>query len=166
MTFATRKFDEMLSQLRAEQVRSIARMWGVVSKLPKDECIALIRQGLNDPEQVKAAVARLDPFEQVALAMLKQSGGVIDHEFLLLGVLMSGVHLPPKLLRDHDPKREFIRTLIHRGIIVSSSDHSPTYINNYGNESVYSDHRLLEAVKPFPPHPAYAQSDHQANNNS
>jgi hypothetical protein len=46
------RFDPLLTQIGANELKSMVRMWGGGSQTRKDECIARIRYGLADPTRV------------------------------------------------------------------------------------------------------------------
>lgn len=154
MTYATRRFDDVLSNINADELKSMVRLWGGLGTFQKPKCIAWIQESLNDPQKIEEAVARLSPFEHAALAIIKQSGGVTDMSSLLFGLLMTGVKLPISLDKAyHKPEDELERALLRRGLILGSNDRSPTYSYSYSDKTIYTDHRLLAAVKPFAPIP-------------
>lgn len=63
MTYATRRFDDVLSNINADELKSMVRLWGGLSTFQKLKCITLIQESLNDPQKIEEAVARLAPFE-------------------------------------------------------------------------------------------------------
>jgi hypothetical protein len=73
-----RRFDNLLPSIRSDDLKSMVRMWGGKSQLRKDECIAAICNGLRDPQQIQAALARLEGYEQLALALVRWMGGQIE----------------------------------------------------------------------------------------
>ena len=54
-----RSFDGHLASVNASELKSMVRIWGGDTKMRKAECIEYIRQGLRDPERVRAAIAGL-----------------------------------------------------------------------------------------------------------
>ena len=143
----SRRFDLYLSSINANELKIMARVWGGHPQTRKAQCIAAIRDGLSDPQQVKAAVARLEPFEKNALAFVKESGGEIDVEDLALAIRMSGVDLPKTRTYSSDPTTSLIEPLLRRGLIMS--EHDPNFFSfsshvYYGGRRViFSDARLL-----------------------
>ncbi len=57
MTTLTHCFDGYLGHFNAEQLKKMVRLWGGTNKLRKDENLALIWQGLNDPAEVRVTLA-------------------------------------------------------------------------------------------------------------
>lgn len=146
MPISTRRFDADLSRVRADELKKMARMWGGNSLTRKDQCLALIQQGLADPEKVRAAVATLLPWEANALALLKAAGGMLDGAALCVALRATGVHMPATRFPYGDDRIDVLSVLIHRGLVLSAHEHEPTYLQSYGSPNVYSDERLLAAV--------------------
>ena len=90
------RFDDYLTQVRADELKRMARLWGASSQCRKDECVAIIRSGLQEPSRVQAAVAALDSYELNALALAKEMGGEIEGEALAMALRASGVALLPQ----------------------------------------------------------------------
>lgn len=122
----------------------MSRIWGGSLKLRKDECIALITSGLEDPEKVQMAVSRLEPWERNALAIVKSAGGKIPYQTLKVSILASGMHP----VRIHGYRDNLIDPLFRRGVILARNSYSPEYFtDSFGGSSfVYSDERLLAHV--------------------
>jgi len=155
---AERHFDADLPRVRADKLKPMARLWGISSKLRKDECIELIKQGLKDPEKIKAVIAGLSVTERNALALLKHMGGITNYRTLAIGLMASGIWLPSVGSRHYyfDPAKQLANDLLHRGLILGTGTHSPDYLDSsYGwDGKIYSDDRLLAHVslpeiKPF-----------------
>ncbi len=143
------RFDADLPRVGAAELKSMARMWGGGSQTRKDQCIALIRQGLTDPEKVRAAVATLMPWEANALALLKAAGGTLDGGALCVALRASGANLPGTRSAFADDRSAVLPVLIRRGLALVASDYGPTYLQSYGSANVYSDERLLAAAGPL-----------------
>jgi hypothetical protein len=141
-----RRFDADLSRVGAAELKSMARMWGGGSQTRKDQCVTLIRQGLADPDKVRAAVATLLPWEANALALLQAAGGVLDGGALCVALRATGANLPGTRSPHSDDRANVLPVLIRRGLALSASDYSPTYMHDYGRANVYSDERLLAAA--------------------
>jgi hypothetical protein len=135
----------------------MARLWGGRSQMRKDECMATIRQGLNNPERVRAALAELKPFERTALALAKQMGGEIEAGALTVGLRASGVRLPESRSAYAGDTTTLIQPLIRRGLFLSKNLYGdPAYIHSsYGRTVLFSDERLLAHVGPLECHPFY-----------
>lgn len=142
----SRRFDADLARVGAAELKSMARMWGGGSQTRKDQCIALIRQGLADPEKVRAAVATLLPWEANALALLKAAGGVLDGAALCVALRATGANLPGTRTAHSDDRANVLPALIRRGLALGSSEYGPTYFQSYGSANVYADERLLAAA--------------------
>ena len=76
--YALPPFRRLFIQYQLRQAQAHDAPVGASTQLRKDECIAVIRQGLADPAKVKAALATLTPLEANALALLKAAGGAMD----------------------------------------------------------------------------------------
>lgn len=137
-------FDSDLERVGANKLKPMSRIWGGSSKLRKDECIALITSGLEDPEKVQMAVSRLEPWERNALAIVKSAGGKIPYQTLKVSILASGMHP----VRIHGYRDNLIDPLFRRGVILARNSYSPEYFSDsFGSSSfVYSDERLLAHV--------------------
>jgi hypothetical protein len=146
MASTPRRFDAVLSRVGAAELKSMARMWGGGSQTRKDQCITLIRQGLADPEKVRAAVATLLPWEANALALLKAAGGALDGVALCVALRATGANLPGTRTPYGDDRANVLSVLIRRGLALSASEYSPTYMHDFGSANVYSDERLLAAA--------------------
>jgi len=144
----SRRFDADLARVGAAELKSMARMWGGGSQTRKDQCITLIRQGLADPDKVRAAVATLLPWEANALALLKAAGGVLDGAALCVALRATGANLPSARGGYGDDRSNVLPVLIRRGLALGSSEYGPTYFQSYGSANVYSDDRLLAAAGP------------------
>jgi hypothetical protein len=144
------RFDDYLSHVRSDELKPMARLWGGRSQLRKDDCLALIRKGLQDPAQARAAVASLAPYERTALALIKQLGG--DAPIGALGVALraSGVPLPASRHVYSEDASTLIQPLIRRGLILTGYSYDPasTYGMSHGHGIVFSDERLLEHIGP------------------
>ncbi len=91
MATPSRRFDDHLSSINSDKLKPMMRLWGASTQWRKDECIAVISEGLADPAKVKAALATLSPFEANALAMVKASGGAIDFQGLAIALRTTGI---------------------------------------------------------------------------
>jgi hypothetical protein len=143
------RFDPYLGAVNSESLKSIARVWGGNYKMRKDECIVAICRGLNDPNQVKAVLATLAPYERTALALAKVMQGIIDAGMLAIGLRASGVSLP-KSTSDYDSDSStLVQPLVRRGLFFSNYDYNPTYLDSYGKAAVFTDERLLAEIPPL-----------------
>ncbi len=146
MPASSLRFDADLPRVGAAELKSMARMWGGGSQTRKDQCVTLIRQGLADPEKVRAAVATLLPWEANALALLKAAGGVLDGGALCVALRATGANLPGTRSTYSDDRSNVLPVLIRRGLALGASEYGPTYLQSYGSANVYSDERLLAAA--------------------
>ncbi len=150
MSYATRKLDDVLPNVPADEIKSMVRVWGGLSTFQKAKCVEWIREKIKDPKEVDAAFNRLTPFEHAALALIKQNGGVIEIGALLVGLVMTGVALPPSIAQmSGNPTQELGRIIIRRGIALCMNDRSPTHVTSYDSTVLYVDTRLLAVVTPF-----------------
>ncbi|MDJ0576626.1 MAG: hypothetical protein QNJ65_15835 [Xenococcaceae cyanobacterium MO_234.B1] len=138
------QFDLYLAQENAEPLKRMARLWGGDYKLRKAQSIALICQGLANPQKIKEVIASLTDYERTALAMAKQMGGMIGIETLGLGLRASGVSIPPSKY-DYELK-DLVRPLVEKGLFLSNSSWGLFSLDGYGGNEVFSDYRLLAAV--------------------
>ncbi len=145
MTHRELQFPLYLEQANVEPLKKAARLWGGDAKLRKAECIALLSQGLANPQKVREVVAALEPHERTALAIAKQMGGVIGIESLGLGLRASGVSIPPS--RHHDQFKDIVRPLVEKGLFLCNSSWGLFSLDGYGVDEIFSDYRLLDAVE-------------------
>jgi hypothetical protein len=143
------RFDPFLSHINSTELKSMVRMWGGGSQTRKDDCIALIRQGLADPAKVRAAVAALAPWEANALALVKAAGGALDGGALCVALRASGVTLPGGRLARADDRVALLLPLMKRGLVLTEYSGNPAYLSNYGSNNVFTDDRLLAAAGPL-----------------
>ena len=143
------RFDQFLPHINSNELKSMVRMWGGGSQTRKDDCIALIRQGLADPAKVRAAVATLAPWEANALALVKAAGGTLDGGALCVALRVSGVTLPTQRGGRSDDRVALFLPLMRRGLVLSGYSGNPTYMSDYGSNSVFTDERLLAAAGPL-----------------
>ena len=116
------RFDPFLPHINSNELKSMVRMWGGGSQTRKDDCIALIRQGLADPAKVRAAVATLAPWEANALALVKAAGGALDGGALCVALRASGVNLPGRRSGPlRRPRCTILLPLIKRGLVLNAS---------------------------------------------
>ncbi|MGC9395942.1 MAG: helicase-associated domain-containing protein [Anaerolineae bacterium] len=159
------RFDGYLERLRADQIKKMARIWGGTNKLRKAENLALIRQGLDNPAAVRAALARLSDLERAALALLKQLGGECDSNALAVALRASG-YVAPARNRYRADNSTVLRKLLDRGLLLSGYTYDPGNLgSSYASPIVFTDDRLLARVtwplevkpvrlKPLSPPPA------------
>jgi hypothetical protein len=143
------RFDPFLPHIRSDELKSMVRMWGGGSQTRKDDCIALIRQGLADPTKVRAAVATLAPWEANALALVKAAGGTLDAGALCVALRASDVNLPGGRLARADDRVALLLPLMKRGLVLIENGSNPTYSSSYGPNNVFTDERLLAAAGPL-----------------
>ncbi|MBI3978359.1 MAG: helicase-associated domain-containing protein [Chloroflexi bacterium] len=145
MTQAPHRFDGYLESVRSDALKSMARVWGARGTTKREECAAVIRQGLQDPAQVRAALAALQPFERTALALAKWMGGTIDAGALAAGLAATGVPLPSARRSPDDNPSWLVEPLIRRGLFMGDHSIESAYYlgGGYGRAILFSDDRLL-----------------------
>ena len=147
MTMPSHRFDGYLSSINADQLKPMMRLWGASTQLRKDECIAVIRQGLADPAKVKAALATLTPLEINALALVKAAGGAMDAQGLAIALRTTGVVPQEKRPSYRDDGSNVLQPLFRRGLLMTDNTYRPSFISSYGrNPLVFADDRLLAQV--------------------
>ncbi len=115
----------------------------------KNECITTVSRGLNDPNTVKAVLAKLAPYERTALALAKGMDGIIEADKLAIALRATGVSLP-KAQSDYDyGPAKLIQPLVNKGLFLSNYYYNPTYLDSYGQAEVFTDERLLAATPPL-----------------
>ncbi|MCL5960907.1 MAG: helicase-associated domain-containing protein [Chloroflexi bacterium] len=145
---SSRRFDDCLTQLRSDDFKRIARLWGAGSQCRKDECLAIIRRGLNEPSRAQAAVKSLGPYELNALALAKQMGGEVESGALALALRASGDSLPSSRYSG-DGDTTLILPLIRRGLFLTRNTYDPASLSSsYGSNVIFADERLLAHVGP------------------
>ncbi len=149
MTTIAHRFDPFLERIRADQLKKMARLWGGTNKLRKDENLALMQRALDDPAEVRAAIARLSDLERAALALLKQLGGECNPNALAVA-LRAGGYVPPAISRYRDANSDLVENLIDRGLLLSSYIYDPASLGGsyyaYSPLVVFTDERLLAHV--------------------
>ena len=158
-------FDGYLERIRADRIKKMARLWGGTNKLRKDENLALIRQGLDNPAEVRAALSRLSDMERVAMALLKQLGGECDSNALAVALRASG-YVAPERNPYRDKNSTVLKNLLDRGLLLSGYTYDPANLgSSYASPVVFTDDRLLAHItwplevkpvrfKALPPPPA------------
>ncbi|MBN2391016.1 MAG: helicase-associated domain-containing protein, partial [Anaerolineae bacterium] len=140
------RFDGYLERLHADQLKKMARLWGGTNKLRKAENLALIKQGLDSPAEVRAALARLSDLERAALALLKQLGGECDSNALAVALRASG-YVAPERNRYRDNNSTVLQKLLDRGLLLSGYTYDPGSLgSSYTSPIVFTDDRLLAHV--------------------
>ena len=147
MTPPSRRFDDHLSSINSDKLKPMMRLWGASTQLRKDECIAVIREGLADPAKVKAALATLSPFEANALALVKASGGAMDFQGLAIALRTTGIVPQDKRPSYRDDGSTLLEPLFRRGLLMTDHTYRPSFLSSYGrNPVVFADDRLLAQV--------------------
>lgn len=149
------RFDSYLNKFNAEQLKTMALLWGGQHyKQTKQQSIDLIQIGLGTPSKVKEAIARLQPFERVALEIAKQDGNPIRGRALLLKLHLLGIELPKKEHRYTNRVEPFIQDLLDRGLFMpvdmaNRYYYSPSQLDNL----FFTDERLLAQAGEITPEP-------------
>ena len=69
---------ELLSSINSDDLKHMAQIWGAKGITRKADFIALILNGLNDPDKVRTAIQSLVPWERQALALIKQANNWLE----------------------------------------------------------------------------------------
>ena len=147
MTTPSRRFDDHLSSINSDKLKPMMRLWGASTQLRKDECIAVIREGLADPAKVKAALATLTPLETNALALVKAAGGAMDFQGLAIALRTTGIVPQDKRPSYRDDGSTLLEPLFRRGLLMTDNTYRPSFLSSYGrNPMVFADDRLLVQV--------------------
>ena len=160
-----RRFDDYLPHVASDMLKSIARLWGSRGQPRKDECVAIIRRGLADPQQVRAAIESLAPHERMALSIVKWMGGAVEALPLATALRASGVALPKSRAWSRNDTQELIDPLVRRGLLLYESGRGSTYFDSFGyTGGVFGDERLLDQVAlpkyaPLPIRPVAAPAE-------
>jgi hypothetical protein len=143
-----RLFDRFLPSFRQDELRMMARMWGFRSQLSRDEYVQAILSSLNDPIKVTQAIEALEPYERMALAIVKRMGGEVEAGVLTVGLYASGISFPPRYRNVIGSEETFlIDSLIRRGLVLSTYINYPRYVSSsFGLNTLFSDDRLLAQV--------------------
>ena len=149
MPNSSQRFDPHLKRSKSDALKRIVPTFGGRSTMRKQECIDFLLAALDDPAVVRKAVNALEPFEQMALALVKQAGGALNRQALASGVLASGATFPPRLLKQKFSD-QITTHLIRRGLVMSEG-----YYSSYSHSSVnlFSDPRILAHVGPLQTEP-------------
>ena len=149
MPDSSRRFDSYIPRIRADTLKRMVRTYGGNSSMRKQECIDFLLAALADPRTVQKAIAELEPFEQLGLALIKQAGGKIDYQALGIGILASGTKIPNRLTK-RDASNDIASHLLGRGLLLSDGyDPGSIYTSGYSRLDVFSDPRLLaQAILP------------------
>ena len=145
MNELSRRFDPYIPQMGADDLKRIVRLYGGEYKMQKQKCIDFLIAALAKPETVRQAIANLEPFELLSLALVKQLGGAADYNTLAAGVLAAGVRVPDRLFK-RDGASEFASHLVQRGLFLNDGHSIGRFYSSYERVQLFSDPRLLAHV--------------------
>jgi hypothetical protein len=144
-------FDEYLDNHKADQLKKIARIWGGEGNERKQENIDLIKAGLGNSNKVKNVMARLQPYQRVALSITKYCDNHVSGKLLITTLHSSGVALPRPTSRHREGDKYLLQALFDSGLILKIPekrwvDYSSLGYD-YGQTSFFSDERLLAQIE-------------------
>ena len=137
------RFDEYLRDIRADDLKQMARTWGGDGKTRKEESVQAIIRGLSSQDKVRQVLLEARPVERTALALTKMVGNHIPLKTLILGVQAAGHEFPRPRSAYGDVGSEMISAIIQRGLLLSRHEYDLTHISQYENHPLFSDERLL-----------------------
>ncbi len=144
-----RRFTPYISDISSANLKKMVRIYGGDSKMRKQECIVFLIAALDDPDTVRQMVTTLEPFEYLALALVKQMGGVIELQALGLALLASGVAIPARM-RKRNVRSEVVSHLIERGLLLNEGYRVGYYSSGYSSYDrgikLFGDPRILAHV--------------------
>ena len=145
MNELSRRFDPYIPQIKSDDLKRMVRLYGGDAKMQKQRCIDFLIGALAKPETVRQAIAALEPFELLSLALAKQLGGAADYNTLAVGVLSAGVRVPDRLFK-RDEASEFAGHLVQRGLFLNDGYSVRRFYSSYDRVQLFSDPRLLAHV--------------------
>jgi Helicase conserved C-terminal domain len=146
------RFESYFARLTESLVADMAKSWGVDKKLSQGQNVQAIIQALNDPKQVQRLIAGLQPYERLALEIVKSEGGQISSSMLAIVLRLLGVEHPFNI--DYNSDDDLAKSLISSGVFIPEINRD-RYYNNPNYEILMSDERILAQLgsSQFPPLP-------------
>jgi hypothetical protein len=147
------RFDSYLDDISSDLLAASAKVWGAKGTTRKQDCIKAITKGLTNQQLIAEVIAKLKPFERLALEIVRENEGEIEAENLLLMLQLLGAKGLPDLHQQYE--RDYIvltKYLVKRGIFVYKRD--PRIYSSFTihPQTLFSDERLLAQLdkKPLP----------------
>ena len=136
-----RRWDSYLPAVNSVELKYMARVWAGVKLTRKDPCIDAVCHALADQEALRQALARLQPYDRNALALLRLVGGACDATQLAVALSAAGVGISQPWGRLG--AKELARQLVNNGIVLGD-------ISNLGysdsGAQLFADERIMALV--------------------
>ncbi|HLO84549.1 MAG TPA: hypothetical protein VK203_05980 [Nostocaceae cyanobacterium] len=145
------RFEPYLSHIDYDLLVPSAKVWGGKGSTRKQDCINTITKGLKNPQTVASVIAQLKPFERLALEIVRENGGEIEAENLLLRLRLLGAKDLPELHQQYE--RDYMvltKYLVKRGIFLYKRDLSIYTSFGIIPGSLFTDERLLAQLDKVP----------------
>jgi len=142
------RFDAYLTQLAQPLVYDMAKSWGYAEKqTAKSQCTAAIVRGLKDAKQIQAVIARLKPYQRLALELAKAQGGRVAVRTVMITAALLGFEQPDTKNKFGNEAIAYAQELIRSGVLIATT-HSTDGYYGYGLNFEYliSDERILAQV--------------------
>ena len=150
MTKPTHRYDSLLEDVTAADLKKTIVVWGGSYKLSKDECIDYLCTAFAEPECVDAALIRMHPHERAAIGLVKLLGGAADIEQLALAVRATGTVPAHERYIKRNNDDPLLRSLIERGIVMAYTRYRySTWPSDNNSAQVFVDCRILDKVQPL-----------------
>ena len=156
--------EAALLRFNSGPLKRMARTWvgKEASKMSKEACAQAIIKSLADPHAVHTMIARLSPFEQAGLGVLKLYGRVAPTDVLALELLMLGYPFEDRRSGSWSSSQErhydALNSLLTKGLVwlwqanVGYGSRAEPSIDQYHySPQVYAEQRLLEHIAIAPP---------------
>ncbi len=155
MTTDANDFSLYIGGLPVDRLRPFSRLWGAPDNARKADCLRTVLEGLASPERVRAVIAKLEPPERMALALLKWLGNNVPPALLAVALLAAG-RVPRDARRLDDDLGE-LWGVDTRGLFLGRGGYWRDAVDTLGNsgrpDAVFTDDRILEQVGPAEPKP-------------
>jgi len=136
--------DQLLDRYDTNKLKRLARLFGGSNTLRKQEAIDHIRISLGIPSRVKTMISNLQPYQQAALAIVKQYNNYIHHHLLALYLYMRGGKLPKHRFQQND--NDLIQWLVNSGLFLH---HGYSYSHWHDEIYLFTDSRILKQIAPL-----------------
>ncbi|MEM7534820.1 MAG: helicase-associated domain-containing protein [Chloroflexota bacterium] len=159
MANSIRTFDPYFPKINADDLKKMLPTYGYRdgAKMRKQACIDALKSALADPNHVRKIISKLNPFQRLALAFIKQAGGEIEDQALVLALLASGVEIPvdarpieSRYGRQQSITQTVVASLTKRGLVMGQGgfrySSGSVYFGSYAPNLIFSDYRLLAGV--------------------
>ncbi len=116
------RFDAYLTQLAQPLAHDMAKSWGYAEKqTSKSQCIAAIARGLKDAKQIQAVIARLKPYQRLALELAKAQGGRVAVRTVMITAALLEFEQPDTQNKFGNEAIAYAQELIRSGVLIATA---------------------------------------------